>query len=283
MSRSSRSASLRWRPASLSQPRAAASAARVSASARWAARIAGMPGRYGSSGSARRCWHRRRRPAPPVRRQYPPASRDLTGFGPGQVCQQPAALAGRRAPDGRASRHRARRGGVPHRPEAEQTRDRGQPPVHCRRSVTREVVGRAVSSAASRPRRFISYTGVDTGNGTGTHVKPGSGVSGCSPGRAQDPAPLGVTGAPGDATYRSNSQCSRAVTGNALWRSPSLLPTAPWRLDVTGRRAHPGATASYRAAAGAPCVFALGTANLTWMGSGIRQSPRPWTCACRGN
>ena len=39
MSRSSRSASLRCRWASLSQPRAAASAARVSASARWAARM----------------------------------------------------------------------------------------------------------------------------------------------------------------------------------------------------------------------------------------------------
>ena len=104
-----------------------------------------------------------------------------------------------------------------------------------------------------------------------------------APGRAQDPAPLGVTGAPGDATYRSNSQCSRAVTGNALWRSPSLLPTATWRLDVTGRQAHLAATASYLAAAGAPCVLVLGTADLPWIEERYMASIAPWTRACGGN
>jgi hypothetical protein len=100
------------------------------------------------------------------------------------------------------------------------------------------------------------------------------------PGRAQDPAPPGVHRRPGDATYRAKSQCSRAVRTTRCGAARRSCRSPAWRLDVTGRRAHLGATASYRAAAGTPCVFVLGTAYLPWMVSGIWPSAGSWTRAC---
>ena len=148
---------------------------------------------------------------------------------PVQVRQQPGALPGGGPARGRAPRHRARRGRVAHRPEAEQAGDRRQPPVDR---------GRGEPGRPAAGQR--DHVAVLAGRGARPGTRPGSAAAHrCPrrPGRCPARPATGRSAAgrtrrrarwPGSSGGRPGSPGSRCTTaGRRRRHAPSIRQRSP--------------------------------------------------------